>query len=73
MPTSVFVIQHVHALADGTEDVKLIGVYSTLPAANEAVARARARPGFSASPDGFSVDEYLLDDDCWQEGYVSTD
>jgi len=69
--TSVFVLQHVHSLDDGAEDVKLIGVYSSRQKAQEAVARLAAAPGFSDAPDGFNIDEYRLDQDQWVEGYVT--
>lgn len=68
---SVFVLQHVHAVADGDEDVKLIGVYSSRENADAAAARLRDQPGFADAPDGFHVDEYRLDQDHWAEGFVS--
>jgi hypothetical protein len=69
--TSVFVLQHVHEMDDGTEDVKFIGVYSSRQKAQAAAERLRAAPGFSDSPDGFSIDEYGVDHDHWAEGYVA--
>ena len=69
--TSVFVLQHVHETADGVEDVKLIGVYSSREKAQEAVARLGGVPGFSDAPDGFHIDQYHLDQDHWVEGYVT--
>lgn len=35
----VFVVQHVHELEEGNEDVKFVGVYSTHENAREAVER----------------------------------
>ena len=67
---SVFVLQHIHCREDGSEDVKLIGVYSSHENADAAVARLICRPGFSEAPDGFHVDEYCVDQDHWGEGYV---
>jgi hypothetical protein len=67
---SVFVLQHVHEREDGPEDVKLIGVYSSREKAQAAVERLIRQPGFSDAPDGFSVDEYPVDQDHWVEGYV---
>ena len=69
--TSVFVLQHVHEMADGAENVKFIGVYSSRQKAQEAVKRLSGVPGFSEAPDGFHVDEYRLDEDQWVEGYVT--
>ena len=67
----VFVLQHVHRFEDGTEDVKLLGVYSSRHSADAAIERARERPGFAAEPEGFAIDEYVLDCDEWRDGYVT--
>ncbi|HWF01094.1 MAG TPA: hypothetical protein VG248_14940 [Caulobacteraceae bacterium] len=69
---TVFVLQHVHDLGDDDEDVKFIGVYSTMKAAEAAVTRARTLPGFSDTPDGFAIDAYVVDQDHWQSGYVTS-
>jgi hypothetical protein len=68
---SVFVVQHVHGMEDGTEDVKFIGVYSSRENAESAVTRLIRQPGFSDAPDDFFVDEYRIDQDHWVEGYVT--
>ena len=65
----VYVLQHVHSLDDGAEDVKFIGVYSSRENAQAAIARLCLAPGFSDAPAGFHIDEYLLDKDQWVEGY----
>jgi hypothetical protein len=67
----VFLVQHVHVIDDGTEDVKVIGVYSTTKEAENAVMRAMTRSGFKTAPDGFHIDEYVLDKDEWTEGYFT--
>lgn len=68
---SVFVLQHVHSLEDGAEDIKFVGVYSSRQRAQEAVARLAALPGFADAPDGFHIDEYPVDRDHWAEGYAT--
>ena len=68
---SVFVVQHVHLLDDGAEDVKLIGVYSSRDKADAAVTRLSLQPGFSESTEDFGVDEYFLDEDHWTEGFIT--
>jgi len=65
----VFVLQHVHTFDDGSEDVKLIGVYSSRENAQRAITRLGLAPGFSEAPSGFHIDEYLIDKDQWVEGY----
>ena len=67
--TKVYVLQHVHSLEDGEEDVKFIGVYSSRETAQAAIARLGQAPGFSDAPDGFHLDEYQVDKDQWVEGY----
>ena len=67
--TRVYLLQHVHALEDGAEDIKLIGVYSSRENAQAATARLAQVPGFSDGPAGFHIDEYHVDRDQWAEGY----
>ena len=47
---NVFVVQHLHVLAEGDEDSKFIGVYSTHENARRAVERLRLAPGFRDFP-----------------------
>jgi hypothetical protein len=65
----VFVLQHVHSLDGGAEDVKFIGVYFSRENAQAAITRLGQAPGFSESPAGFHIDEYQVDKDQWVEGY----
>lgn len=65
----VYVLQHMHTLEDGTEDVKLIGVYSTRENAQAAISRLGRAPGFSDARAGFHIDEYQIDKDQWVEGF----
>ena len=46
---SVFLLKHTHISADGMKDDKLVGVYETKDAANEALKRAVKLPGFDES------------------------
>ena len=69
--TSVYVLQHVREDRDGHEDVKFIGVYSSREMAESAISRLSRAPGFSETPDGFSIDEYRVDRDSWEEGFVT--
>jgi len=58
----VYVLQHVHSMDDGTEDISS-SVY--IPHENMLRQRlpASARPCFSEAPAGFHIDEYQLDKD----------
>jgi hypothetical protein len=68
----VYLLWHTHALADGTSDEKLLGVYSTAEGANRRMALAAGLPGFNASPGGFEVARYILDRDEWAEGFETS-
>ena len=67
--TRVYVLQHVHSVDDGAEDVKFIGVYSSRENAAAAITRLSQAAGFSEAPAGFHIDEYQVDKDQWIEGY----
>jgi hypothetical protein len=79
---SVFLVQHLHVHADGDECVKIIGVYESRRAAEQAVGRLATQPGFRDYPKiidplrddeeiGFYIDEYEVGEDHWSEGYVT--
>lgn len=78
---NVFVLQHVHVLEPGVEDVKLIGIYRSKAAAAMAVNRLKGCPGFIDDPHvthegvgdepGFHINEYTLDADHWADGFVT--
>jgi len=70
-PREVFLVEHVHVLDGGEESIKTIGIYSTREKAQQAVERLRLRPGFCDAPDGFSIDLYWVDQDGWEDGYVT--
>lgn len=68
---NAYILHHCHTMDDESEDVKLLGVYSSKDVAEAAIVRFRERPGFRKSQEGFSIDEYTIDRDYWTEGYVS--
>lgn len=67
--TKVYVLQHVHSLEEGVEDIKFIGVYSSRENAQAAIARLSKAPGFCEAIADFHIDEYQIDKDQWVEGY----
>ncbi|MEJ2880618.1 DUF7336 domain-containing protein [Pedobacter sp. GR22-6] len=69
----VYLLWHTHIdeRLDGGEDVKLIGVYSSIDEANSAMERKRTFEGFKDHKDGFDVSTYTLDRDSWTEGFVT--
>ena len=71
--TTVFPLWHVRQDDEHGDDAKFIGVYSTKEAAEAAIARLSAQPGFREYPAGFHVDPYELDEDHWSEGFGSAE
>jgi len=67
----MFLLWHVHEFPEGEEDAKLIGVYSSRELAEEAQQRALVQPGFRDAPTGFCIAGYTVNQDHWQEGYVT--
>lgn len=65
----VYLLSHTRVRGDGTEDDKLLGVYSTRDMAEARITSASALPGFRDTPDGFEISEYTVDQDEWSEGY----
>ena len=79
---TVFVVEHLHVLPGGQENVKFIGVYRSSEAAHAAIERRKVHPGFRDHPrlidpitdddeSGFYIGEYELDKDQWDEGFVT--
>jgi len=68
----VFLLQHTRELADGTDEVKLIGVYSSEQLGRAAIATLSRLPGFCEHPAGFELSPYELDATHWADGFVSS-
>jgi hypothetical protein len=67
----IFILWHNHKSSSNNEDEKLIGVYSTRRKALRAKSRTSKLKGFRRSIKGFTIDEYVVDKDNWQEGFVT--
>ena len=59
----------LHSLPE-TGKVKVIGIYSSKALAEAAETRARLLPGFAEEPDGFTIEQYGVDQDHWPRGFV---
>lgn len=59
----------LHSLPE-TGKVKVIGIYSSRELAEAAEVRSRFLPGFADEPDGFTVEQYEVDQDHWPRGFV---
>jgi len=68
---SMFLLQHSYARREEDEDeVKVIGIYSSRREAETTIERYRGLPGFREYPDCFYIDEYEIDRNYWEEGFI---
>ena len=65
----VYLLHHINEHDDGTEDIKLLGVFSSEKKAQETLNSHKTLPGFKDNIRGFSIDEYILDKSEWNEGF----
>lgn len=68
----VYLVSHTHVddRFDKGEDVKLIGIYSSIDEAKSAIERKRSYEGFKDHMNGFEISTYTLDKDNWSEGFI---
>ena len=59
----------LHSLPE-TGRVKVVGIYSSRALAEAAEEQSRLLPGFADEPDGFSIEQYEVDQDHWPRGFV---
>lgn len=64
----IFIVYHWNKL--GVQDIKTIGVYSTLELAEAGIERVGQKPGFKERPEGFYVVRHTVDEDNWTEGFT---
>ncbi len=78
---TVYLLQHSFTDEHSDDHVRTIGIYITRALAEAAVCRLRTKPGFRNFPalvdndaddfsDGFYIDEYELDRDYCDEGFI---
>ncbi len=68
----VYLLMHVHVISEeDSEDMKIIGIYSTKTLAEEAVERKKLFEGFRDFPNEFEIAGYELDRDYWSEGFIT--
>lgn len=71
--TSVFLLFHIHHLPDGEDDDKLLGVYSSREKAEKKIEdKYRNLPSFCEADGEFIIDEYQIDQDNWEDGFVTS-
>ncbi len=65
----VWTLYHSHEFADGHEDSKLIGIFSSEELAIQAKESVLDQPGFRDLLSGFSIDVHIVDRLGWREGF----
>ncbi len=65
----VYLLHHVKEFDDGSEDIKLLGVFSSKRKAQDALKDHKKLPGFKDSIEGFTIDVYIVDKSEWNEGF----
>jgi len=68
---SVFFLQHSYEINDECEETKIIGVYSSREIAEKVVDEYKNLIGFKDYLDCFYIDEYKIDKDHWEEGFIT--
>lgn len=72
----VYVLTHAFEMKSSKDEeleerAKMIWVYTSQDEAAKAVERLKTKPGFCDYPDGFIIDPYELNEDCWQDGFIT--
>lgn len=73
MALDMYQVEWFKELDDDVADEKLIGVFSTLEKAKEALDNAARLPGFRDSADCLSLGRIDVDKDHWTEGFLTPD
>ncbi|MGV7118986.1 DUF7336 domain-containing protein [Paenibacillus kyungheensis] len=68
---TVFLLQHSYEV-NRVENSKIIGIYSSREIAESTIIKYKKIPGFRNYPNEFFIDGYKLDEDNWEEGFVSS-
>lgn len=68
---TVFLLQHSYEV-NGVENSKIIGIYSSREIAESIVIKYKKLLGFKDYPNDFFIDGYELDEDNWEEGFISS-
>ncbi|MCL9807662.1 hypothetical protein NAT51_19220 [Flavobacterium amniphilum] len=69
----VFILEHIYDYL-GTEEIKFIGIFSSIVKAEEAILFLKDLPGFNKyAADCFKISENKLDDFEWKTGFVGWD
>ncbi|SEG51830.1 hypothetical protein [Paenibacillus sp. UNC499MF] len=68
---TVFLLQHSYEVNE-IEYTKVIGIYSTRDKAQDVINTYKELPGFKEYPEDFYIDEYHMDKNEWEEGFLGS-
>lgn len=68
--TNVWIVFHGEDEEDSPCQMKIIGIFSSREAAEQAVDAVRVLPGFREWPELFHMDEYRIDETHWTSGFT---
>lgn len=74
----VYLVQHCYEYEVveeiNKENIKIIGIYSSYEKAEQVIEAYKTKKGFNRFPvDCFYIDEYILDQDHWKDGFITYD
>jgi len=72
MISTVYLLQHSYEV-NGIEETKLIGIFRTKEKAIKIIEYYKTLPGFEDYQNDFYVDEYEIDKNHWDEGFIKSD
>ena len=64
-----YLLQHVAREGKDDEDMKVLGIYSSLKNAKSAVRKYKKVVGFRRYPEGFYIERWALNRGAWTEGF----
>lgn len=67
----IYTLWHCRIDDEGRDHDKLLGVYSTQEKAEEGRALLQDKPGFRDLPDGFEINDLILDKTYMTDGFVT--
>ena len=65
----IYALEHTHEVEEDSVDRKSLAIFSSRELAEEAIARYKPQEGFCDFPDGFHLDEYVVDEIDYEDGF----
>jgi homoserine kinase type II len=65
----LYILTHLRFDSEDDQDSKFIGVFSSPEIARSTIEQLADLPGYRKYPDGFSIEEYAVNEIRWTEGF----